>query len=248
MHRHSDEQEGIIDPHRRHLLQRGARWMAAALVGYLVFAYVAMPEVWREAAGHHPALEQMPRIARTHDDIPGDPLNIALIGSEAGLSRAMLAAGWHPADPLTLESCLRIASDTVLHRPYNDAPVSNLYVWGRKQDLAFEQPVGHDPRRRHHVRFWRSSQVDEQGQPLWIGGATFDIKVGLSHTTGQITHHISPDVDAERDKILRDLQRTEALAAVKWLDGFHQSLTGHNGGGDSYHTDGRLPIGVLLRP
>src|SRR6185369_11715834 len=104
----------------------------------------------------------------------------------------MLAAGWHAADPLGLRSDLEIAADTVLARPYEDAPVSNLYLFGRKEDLAFEQPAGDDPRRRHHVRFWKSSKVDDQGRPAWVGSATYDQRVGLSHTTGQITHHIAP--------------------------------------------------------
>ena len=229
-------------PHHRGLVHRGSRWLGVGIVAYFVAAYVAMPFVWFAIEPRHPALDGLPRIARTADDIPGDLLNIALIGVEADLGKALLAAGWHPAAPLTLESCLRIASDTVLHRQYTDAPVSNLFVWGRKQDLAFEQPVGHDPRQRHHVRFWRSKELNAQGRPLWIGGATFDRKVGFSHTTGQITHHISPEVDAERDKLLLDLQQAKKLESVKWLDGFHEQLTGKNGGGDPYHTDGRLPV------
>src|SRR5271168_2343313 len=45
----------------------------------------------------------------------------------------------------------RIVADSVLRRPDDDAPVSNLFLFGRKQDLAFEQPVGGGPRRRHHL-------------------------------------------------------------------------------------------------
>lgn len=222
------------------------RWTASGLLLYLSIAYFLLPLTWRRAESrHHPALTGMPEVSRTNNNIPGDPLNVALIGSEKSVSKAMLAAGWYPADPLTLESCLRIASDTVLHRPYTDAPVSNLFVWGRKQDLAFEQPVGDDPRQRHHVRFWRSKEVDRNGDPLWVGGATFDRRVGFSHTTGQITHHISPDVDAERDKILNDLQQSHDVASVDWVAGFHKRLAGRNGGGDPWHTDGRLLIVVL---
>lgn len=243
----AEPSEPSTNRQRRSLVHRGARWLVVGVVIYFVAAYVALPFVWFEVESRHPALDGMPRCARTGNDIPGDPLNIALIGIEADLGKALLAAGWHPADPLTLESCLRIASDTVLRREYDNAPVSSLYVWGRKQDLAFEQPVGHDPRKRHHVRFWRSTELDAQGRPLWIGGATFDRKVGFSHTTGQITHHISPEVDAERDKLLLDLQHAQKLESVKWLDGFHEQLTGKNGGGDPYHTDGRLPVGVLVR-
>jgi LssY C-terminus len=237
--------EPVISVQRRSLIRRGQKWLVVGVLVYFAVAYVALPFVWFAVEPRHPAMDGLPRIARTHNDIPGDPLNIALVGVEADLSTAMLAAGWHPADRLSLESCLRIAGDTVLRREYDDAPVSNLFVWGRKQDLAFEQPVGHDPRQRHHVRFWRSTKLDAQGRPLWIGGATFDRKVGLSHTTGQITHHISPDVDAERDKLLNDLQHAGKIDSVAWLDGFHQQQTGKNGGGDPYHTDGRLPIGIL---
>lgn len=135
----------------------------------------------------------------------------------------------------------------MLRRQYDDAPVSNLYVWGRKQDLAFEQPVGHDPRKRHHVRFWRAEQVDSQNRPLWIGGATSDISVELSRRTGQITHHIDANVDEERDKLLADLTRVHALDNVTWKDDFQEKLTGHNGGGDFYKTDGRLAVGTLTK-
>ncbi len=133
----------------------------------------------------------------------------------------------------------------MLRRPDVNAPVSNLYVWGQKQTLAFEQPVGHSPRQRHHVRFWRSEWLDWNGRPLWVGAATFDTSVGFSHTTGQITHHISPNVDADRDKLLEDLRRVGAIAELAWLNDFQQKLQGRNGGGDPYHTDGRLPVVIL---
>jgi hypothetical protein len=97
-------------------------------------------------------------------------------------------------------------------------------VWGRKQDLAFEQPVGHDPRKRHHVRFWHSDKVDRDGRPLWAGAGTYDERVGLSHTTGQITHHIAADVDTERDHLFRDLQQTGDLAEVYSVEGFHPEM------------------------
>jgi hypothetical protein len=158
----------------------------------------------------------------------------------------MLAAKWYPADPITLASSIRIAGDVVFDRPYNEAPVSNLYLYGRKEDLAFEFPVGSDPDKRHHVRFWKSEKVDEQGRPMWFGAATLDSGVGLSHDTGQITHHISPDVDAERDKIIVDLKSAGALKTVQWIEHFHKVLEGRNGGGDPWRTDGRLAVAELV--
>jgi hypothetical protein len=220
--------------------------LVTLLIVWLVAAYFLLPLAWRFVTRHHPAVEGMPCITLTKNGIHGDPLNVALVGTEEEVDAAMLAAGWFPADPITLRSSLRIAAGTVLRRSYETAPVSNLFVWDRKQDLAFQQPVGDDPRRRHHVRFWRSDKVDENGRPLWAGAGTFDTSVGFSHTTGQITHHIDADVDAERDKLLGDLQHAGVIAQVDWLNGFHEKLEGRNGGGDPWHTDGRVPIAYLV--
>ena len=157
----------------------------------------------------------------------------------------MLAAHWYPADPLTLRSRLEIADAAVFEHPYDDAPVSDLFLWGRKEDLAFEQPVGNDPRQRHHVRFWRSDKLDPDGRPVWVGAAIFDQRVGLSYTTGQITHHTAPDIDAERAKLFADLQDSGDLSEVYFIDGFHKDRQGRNGGGDPWFTDGRLEVGVI---
>jgi hypothetical protein len=230
---------------------RAIRWqtigagLGLLLMAYLLIAYLLLPAAWIRYARRHPALDATPGVTLTGDDHPGDPINVALIGSEDNVKRIMLAAGWFPADPITLQSCLKIAAGTVLKRPYDDAPVSALYLWGRKQDLAFEQPVGDNPRKRHHVRFWHSAAVDDQGRPLWAGSATYDERVGLSHTTGEITHHIAADVDAERDHLFADLQTTGDLGDVQTIPGFHKNVTGKNGGGDPWHTDGTLKIGVI---
>ncbi len=215
------------------------------LLFYLILAYVLLPAGWLLHGIRHPGLEAVPKITRTHDDIPGDPLNVALIGTETEVKTIMVEARWYPADPLTFKSCLEITRATVLKRPYDDAPVSNLYLYGRKQDLAFEQPVGDNPRHRHHVRFWRSDVTAPDGRPVWVGAATYDRRVGLSHTTGQITHHIAPDVDTERDHVSHDLQQTGKLTEDYLLHGFHNHLHGRNGGGDPWHTDGNLWVGVI---
>jgi hypothetical protein len=242
----SPSPEQVPTPHQRSRARRVLRLILIYAGVYFLIAYILLPALWRRFTPHHPALkEKVPRITETKDHIPGDPLNLALIGHEEELTKAMLAADWGASDDITLKSSLRIAGATVLRRPYKTAPISNLYVWERKQDLAFQQPVGNDPRRRHHVRFWRSKKVDEDGRPLWVGAATFDTRAGLSHRTMQFTHHIDANVDAERDKILDDLRRAGALAEVHWIEGFHQQRQGRNGGGDRYHTDGRLPVGVI---
>ena len=230
---------------RRSMKRRVATGFAGLLLVYLVMAYVFMPAFWKRYVRKHPSLEEIPGVTHTGTGIPGDPLNVALIGTKAEVMKIMVAAKWYPADALTLRSSLEIAEASVLKRPYDEAPVSNLYLFDRKEDLAFEQPVGDDPRQRHHVRFWQSKQIDPDGRPVWVGAAIFDQKVGLSHTTGQVTHHTAPDIDTERNKLFDDLKGTGALAEFYIEDGFHKTREGRNGGGDPWHTDGNLYAGVI---
>ncbi|MFM8635881.1 MAG: LssY C-terminal domain-containing protein [Planctomycetia bacterium] len=193
----------------------------------------------------HPALVRSPRHTTTARGHQGDAVNVALIGTEDDLHRTLAAAGWYAADPITLETSIRIAADCVLRKPYPHAPVSDLYLWGRTQDAAFKQPVGNSPAQRHHVRFWRSRELDERGRPLWLGAATFDERVEISRTTGGVTHKIGPDIDRERNKILADTLAARMLDGYYWVDQFHVQAEGRNGGGDAYHTDRRLAVGVI---
>jgi hypothetical protein len=215
------------------------------LLLYLFGAYVLLPALWKHYAQRHPSLEDIPGITHTASGTPGDPLNVALIGTKAEVMKIFVAAKWYPADALTLHSCLEIAEATVLKRPYDEAPVSNLYLFGRKEDLAFEKPVGDDPRQRHHVRFWLSDKIDFDGRPVWVGSAIYDQHVGLSRTTGQVTHVTAANIDAERDYLFKDLENTGDLSETYIVNDFHKTLTGRNGGGDPWYTDGRLFAGVI---
>jgi len=245
MHNTKEDSPGEAAPGRNRRRRLWA-WLGGVVLLYLLAAYVIMPLVWKRDVRLHRKLFDAPRITNTPDGIPGDPVNVALLGTEAEVIRAMASAKWDPADPLTFSSSVRIAVDSVFRRPDDDAPVSTLELFGRKQDLAFEQPVGNSPRQRHHVRFWHWDQLYE-GREVWFGAVTFDERVGLSHTTGQVTHHIGPDLDAERDRLVLGLQKAGATQRVFWVDGF-QKLEGKNGGGDPWHTDGRLEVAVLTVP
>ena len=214
-----------------------------SLAAYLVLAYLALPALWTHYE-HAPVLATVPTHTVTSSNVPGDPLNVALVGSDAEVIAAFAAAGWRRPAPIDVRSSVAIADSVLLDRPDPTAPVSDLYLFGREEDLAFEQEVGDSARRRNHVRFWRSEErVDER--PLWLGAATFDEGVGVSHLTGEITHHIAPDVDEERDRVIGDLEHAGQLRVVFQVTGIGPTLRGRNGGGDRYYTDGEMTVGVL---
>ena len=234
-----------IERRRRRWARDGLGVLAGVVAAYLLVAYLMLPLAWLEhEEEHHPALDAAPKVTTNADGIPGDPINVGLVGTREELIGAMLAAGWYPADPITLRSSIGIAASVLLRRPDPDAPVSPLYLFGRKQDLAFEQEVGRSADRRHHVRWWLTDRT-EGGRPFWLGGASFDRDSGLSHLTGQITHHIDPDLDAQRDQLMASLAERGLLVRQFQLPGIGPTMNGRNAGGDRFYTDGMIDVGVL---
>jgi hypothetical protein len=183
--------------------------------------------------------------ARTSDGLLGDPINLALLGTQAQLETAMADAGWTRADAVTARSSWRIVTSTLLRRSYDEAPVSPLLLFGRQQDLAYQQEVLGNPAKRHHVRFWKCPEdwrLPGGERADWLGAATFDRRVGLSLFTLQVTHKIDANTDIERDHVVRSIQSGEAAVSVGAIRDFSTGYHARNGGGDSIITDGDLPV------
>jgi LssY-like putative type I secretion system component LssY len=241
-----------VDPHahaaqRDHArLERVLSTMIIVVLAYTTLAYLVLPTFWTHYE-HQKGLAALPMVTHTAQGIPGDPINVGLIGSEKEVLCAMQAAKWYPADPVTFRSSIEIAGSVLLDRAYPDAPVSPLFYLGRHEDLAFEKPAGKSADRRHHVRFWKVLDKGEEQRPVWLGSVTFDKGVGISHFTGAITHHIDADLDAERELLATDLENAGMATAKYQVTGVGLTLTGHNGGGDFYTTDGEVWILRLVR-
>ena len=219
--------------------------LLAILVGYGVVAYIVLPLTWTHYE-HQRGLTGLTMLTRTAQGIPGDAINVGLVGTKEDVLCAMHSAVWFPADPITFRSSLEIVGSVVLDRPYRDAPVSNLFYDGRPEDLAFEKPDGTSADRRHHVRFWEVLERGQEGRPVWLGSVTFDRGVGVSNYTGQVTHHIAPDIDAERDLLTDDLRTAKVVEAIYEVTGIGPTLNGRNGEGDRYYTDGEIEISRLV--
>ena len=226
------------------------RRLAAAALGavaaaYLALAYVLAPFFWRHF-DRQPVLAGLEATTRTSIGLPGDAINVGLEGAEDDVLCAMNAAGWRPADPVTFSSSLRIVGSVLFDRPYRQAPVSPLFYENRKQDLAFEKPSGKSASTRHHVRFWKAVDAGANGLPIWLGAAVFDDSLGVSHYTGQVTHHTAPDIDAERDLLMSDLERAKKVEATYSVSGVGPTVFARNGGGDPYFTDGDIAVAKLV--
>lgn len=218
-------------------------WFAGTLLSYLFLAYLLIPLLWY-LYEKYLAAKWYPGRTQTHVGIPSDPLNVGLIGYKKQVVRALLNAGWVPADPVSVRTSFKIAESILLRHPYQTAPVSNLYLMNRKQDLVFERETGHSAAKRHHVRFWQTRHIPGRGW-LWVGAASYDANAGISHLTGQITHHIDPLVDKERNQLIKDLKKHHQLKTISVVKNPRLEHDGKNAGGDKYHTDGKLEIGIV---
>jgi len=220
-------------------VRRAATLTLFILCGYGALAYIVLPELWTHYE-HQRGLANLPMVTRTGQGIPGDPLNVGMIGDQRDVVCAMHQAGWYPADPITLKSSIEIVGSVLLDRPYKDAPVSNLYYQGRREDLAYEKPIGASADRRNHVRYWKVLDQGEEKRPVWLGAATEDRGVGVSRYTAAVTHHISADLDAERALLTADLEGAGMVDAKYQVSGIGPTMAGRNGGGDLYYTDGEI--------
>jgi LssY C-terminus len=219
------------------------------LIAFFVFfwammAYLVLPRLHRILTSIYVPNYFIGR-ARTSDGLLGDPINLALLGSESQLHVALKEAGWTRADDVTLRSGLRIVRSTILRQSYDEAPVSPLFLFGHQQDAAYQQEVHGNPAKRHHVRFWRCP--DDWKLPGgvrvdWLAAGTFDRSVGFSLFTLQVTHKIDANTDIERDHIVRTLTAADSNIAVNVIPDFSAGYHSRNGGGDTIETDGDLPV------
>ncbi len=181
-----------------------------------------------------------PKITHTQSGAAGDPINLVFVGSKDQITRSFQQAGWLIPDPITPQTSAKIAADSLAHKSYPTAPVSNLYVFGRVQDLAFEKPTN-DVQNRGHIRLWKTGTLIG-GQLVWVGQASYDSGIELSSTNHFPTHHIAPTVDLERNTIGADLEKTGLVKEEADAAFTPPILYARNGGGDYYESDGDVLV------
>ena len=186
-------------------------------------------------------------VTAAEDGRPADPLNFVLVGDRFQVKAALIRSGWSETELVTLGSAWRTSLSFLFGEEYRTSPISPLYLFGRRQDGAFQKTrVGIDE--RNHLRLWLTPWR-YRGRPVWLGAISRDIAVKLTTQAWNLTTHvIDPDVDAERWYLVQDLLAAQALAAVGWVSGVGTSYAADprvNKTGDPYFTDGLRAVMVL---
>jgi hypothetical protein len=235
-------------------------WILALAVTYAMAAYVILPRAVRTGLKILQR-KHVPSYTITGDGLPGDPVNLVLMGTLQQLREAFAAAGWIEADPLGLTSSWRMVQAFVFNSPYPAAPFSTLYLFGRGQDIGFQKAIDNSPRKRHHIRFWALSMAradetlgtasfwlntdrpPEDARVYWVGAGTRDTGFSLTRLTYQVTHATASDTDVERDFIIAELTKSRAIAdATSYTAGAQLSAERVN----HYVTDGGVTVATLI--
>jgi hypothetical protein len=168
----------------------------------------------------------------------GDPLNLVIIGETEDLFYAFIRAGWDETEVVTAASGFKTTMSFITGGQYRYSPISSLYVFDRRQDIAMQR-IRDNIHERNHFRLWLSPMTF-RGKPVWIGQISRDIGVRFTWKT-LTTHKIDPDVDETREFLLENLAFNQVLEDFAYVRGVslapidqpRQNLTG-----DPYYTDG----------
>ena len=189
--------------------------------------------------GLRKALERVPCCTKNKKGTEqGDPLNLVVIGDGDDVHNAFIRAGWDETEIIYGASAWKTGISFLFGGRYRYSPVSPLYVYGRRQDAAFQRARGtiHE---RNHLRLWLSP-MRLNGKPVWVGQISRDIGVRFTRKT-ILTHKIDPDVDETRDFLLQDLWYSQGLYKAAYVRGVGPAPISEPRGnltGDPYFTDG----------
>ena len=162
---------------------------------------------------------------------------IVLVQDEPTFLKLFAKAGWHLTDKPSFDTLSRAAFAVWFNRDYDTAPVTPAFWNDQPHDFGFQaETKANSLRQRHHARFWNTGFRTTEGMLVFVGTASFDdgLKWGL-------THHIDPNIDAERDFLLADLVRTNLVAVAQWID-LVPPVLGQNLAGDPFFTDGKSVV------
>jgi undecaprenyl-diphosphatase len=173
------------------------------------------------------------------ENILGDrqqPLSMVVVASGGGtLADAFAKAGWVAADPLRVDTMMKMLGALISDTGYPAAPVAPSFWNGFVNDLSFEKPTpARTVRERHQARLWKTGLQTPDGRAVYVGTAVLD-----AGRKWQVAYRIGPDIDTEREGLLRDLLAAGVVATAAG-NGFVSPMTGRNSFGDPYFTAGTI--------
>ncbi len=196
------------------------------------------------------SLEGLPCCTSNADgDRPGDPLNLVIIGELDDVLVALARSGWSFTHRITFRTVRRELGAAIGGEPYPVAPVSPLYLFGRRHDFALQR-ARTSIAQRNHLRLWLAPFTFE-GESVWVGQISRDIGIKLTGKSATLTTHvIDPAVDEAREYLLQSLLVHHAVRRFGFVRAFEptpRDVPRLNLTDDQYFSDGLRLVVMLAR-
>lgn len=190
-------------------------------------------------------VDKLPKHSMSMTGARMDPMNLVIVGTEYQIKHTFRAAGWHRANPASPVHLLYGLISVVAGRSYASGPFTPHFVNIGLQDFAFQmQTQKKSFSQRHHLRIWRTGKILPDGKRIWVASSSFDTCLKVQLTPPFIHHAIDPDIDAERDFIVRSLENFGAyrLKSIPMFDAIPKGKPSANAYGAKYFTDGKAVV------
>jgi hypothetical protein len=210
----------------------------------LVAATGLAPQGWEFNATEMSALDEqvlsLPRRTSTLKGAEADVVNLAFIGTQYQLASAFLAAGWLSSDAPSARNGAHLFGALISSNSYPHGPMSEQLLDGHGADFGWQKGLNCVVR-RDHLRVW-SDPLTWGGRNIWLGASTRDVGVRISLWNKEITHRVEPDIDVERQRIVRDLGLAGCIESVHVAPRPTMRAMLSNATGDHLHTDGGVAV------
>ena len=206
-------------------------WLSAAtvatfvIVGALVVTAQHATDSRRYAVRRVEALAPLPawqggdwsRLPAFRKELEGDKedfMSVQWAGTAGAVDRALLAAGWHVAEPWTAKNALSWLS------PQSDVsllPVLPKLNQGNAPAMTYVLPLG--PRQRLVIRLWRSGYATSPlsgQQPVWMGTVTREQSRRLANLITVV--ETNPDTGTPVQSLARTLEADPTPVRSKWVE------------------------------
>ena len=123
-------------------------------------------------------------------------------------------------------------------KSYSHLPISKQWLNGEAPGFRFQKSFD-SYQKREHIRIWKEDALQNG---LWAGGAIRETGAEWSIRKGKFIHHVDGDVDAEREKIVRELRLTGCVARVSYLRRGQTLESMRAASGDVLETGGGIAV------
>ena len=197
-------------------------------------AYAADDFEWQEFS------RTIPTRTTTTNKVPADLINLAFVGSREQIVDAFHSAGWVNSDTFNRHAFMRDFYAFLNNSGYPQMPMRSFLLDGEPADMNWQKSLN-SYGRRDHLRMWEWTD-SANSKTVWLSSSTHDTGAALSLSHHQFVHHISPDIDEERSKVIRDLTAAGCVQSVHLIQRRGVPTFTESYNGDPVRTDGSLAV------